>query len=381
MALLSLCATIYVAVHVLATFGGRLASIIRRRLPAPRSLPELGVSFLKPLCGIDPDLDENLERFVALVSKQPTEILLLIEEEGDAASPIAEAFARRHPENIRILYGHQSNASNAKVAALMRATPEARYPLLWVTDSNARVSQPHFDSLLATWNALQSNGRIPTLVHAPIAADGDTSLGSRFERLHLTSQINWGREVGRFGGAQPMGGKSFLIHRDDLAAIGGFEAFKDSAAEDFKMAQTMCRIGVMGYARVASVMWFGRNHPVSAFLKRQFRWARIRANQIPIIYFGFEHFSYFMIPALLTIAGYFPWPVLLGVLAGHMALDAAMEKTHLGHVDIGDILFFPLKELLVFAVYLRGFWRGTVDWRGRKLEIVPGAKFVPKSRS
>ena len=237
MNLLSLSASLYVAIHMIVTWGGRIASIVRRLSPGPTVLPRLGVSCLKPLCGIDVDLVENLESYAALATKQPMEILLIIEKEDDKARPIAEAFSARHPGLVRILYGHAPNSGNAKVAALMRAAPDARYPLLWITDSNIRVTQAHFNSMLSAWQEKQAKGRTPTLVYAPISADGDNSLGTRCERLHQTSHINWGREVARWVGAQAMVGKSYLIHFDDLPAIGGYERYKDAAGDDYLMAR------------------------------------------------------------------------------------------------------------------------------------------------
>src|SRR5215831_18512439 len=67
--------------------GGRWPGLPRRR-PA--------ISILKPLCGLDDDLEENLRSFAAL--PYPVyEVLLGVRSERDPAYELARAVARRWP--------------------------------------------------------------------------------------------------------------------------------------------------------------------------------------------------------------------------------------------------------------------------------------------
>ena len=71
-----------------------LAVALRRRVPAPiRRAP---ISILKPLCGVDDALEENLRVFAALDYPR-FEVLLGVKDRDDAAYPLALAFALRDP--------------------------------------------------------------------------------------------------------------------------------------------------------------------------------------------------------------------------------------------------------------------------------------------
>src|SRR5258708_32314849 len=66
----------------------------RRRRRLPDLLPP--ISILKPLCGVDDGLMQNLERFADL-SYPIYELLLGVRSRAHAAHPIARATARRWP--------------------------------------------------------------------------------------------------------------------------------------------------------------------------------------------------------------------------------------------------------------------------------------------
>src|SRR5262245_2180359 len=57
------------------------------------------ISILKPLCGIDDGLEENLERFATLDYPR-YELLLGVKDEHDPAWPLARAMAKKYPRRV-----------------------------------------------------------------------------------------------------------------------------------------------------------------------------------------------------------------------------------------------------------------------------------------
>src|ERR1041385_5762561 len=70
------------------------------------------VSILKPVCGVDDDLEGNLESFAALHGVD-YEVIVSIADPADAAWPIVERIARRHGWKVAI--GGRSEENTAEL--------------------------------------------------------------------------------------------------------------------------------------------------------------------------------------------------------------------------------------------------------------------------
>ena len=66
-----------------------LLTILHLRLEAPVATAWPGISVLKPLCGADDGLEENLASFVALPYPGAYEVVLGVRSVEDAAYPVA----------------------------------------------------------------------------------------------------------------------------------------------------------------------------------------------------------------------------------------------------------------------------------------------------
>jgi ceramide glucosyltransferase len=107
-----------------------------RPLPRPSRTP--AISILKPLCGVDDSLEENLRSFAAL-DYPDYEVVLGLESATDRAWPIARAIVARWPRRFRIAFQQGAPGYNPKVNQLITLAREARHDILVVSDSNVRV--------------------------------------------------------------------------------------------------------------------------------------------------------------------------------------------------------------------------------------------------
>jgi len=187
------------------------------------------VSILKPLCGLDDDLQRNLESFAALRGID-YEVICSVAHANDPALEVLDRVRRAYPEApFRLVIGGDPRleTTNRKVARLVAAEREARGDVIVISDSNVRVES---DDIARTLNAFgdPAVGCVSNL----FTGDGAASLGAKIESLHLLSFVIPGNVVAAFAGVPCVVGKSMAVTRDALRAIGGFKAFTSVLAED-----------------------------------------------------------------------------------------------------------------------------------------------------
>lgn len=165
------------------------------------SLP--GVSILRPLSGLDSNLYLNLcSTFTQDYPPDKYEVIFSVASPDDAALPVAREVLQRYADSgvrARLIVGDVAAGVNPKVNNLLRPYASAKHDVLWVLDSQVRLSTA---ALLAS--ALQLTASPPTpsptfirkplsdrvglLHHVPLGVDADTqSLGSQVERVFLST--------------------------------------------------------------------------------------------------------------------------------------------------------------------------------------------------
>src|SRR5512133_3397827 len=200
-----------------------------REAPArPARMPP--ISILKPLCGVDDDLEANLRSFAELDYPE-YEVVLGVASTRDAAWPVARAAARRWPGRFRAVVQRGEPGLNPKVNQLLTLARAARHDVLVVSDSNVRV-EPGY---LAEIAALLEDERVGLVTHA-IVGVGEARVGSLMDHLHLAGCIAPGVVAAkRLARRDIVVGKSMALRRRDLDRMGGFATVKDVLAEDYVM--------------------------------------------------------------------------------------------------------------------------------------------------
>ncbi len=368
----------------LGSYAYGLLAILWRRFRRPavqQDLSRFRVSALKPLRGLDPDLEKNLQSFADIQGLSAFEVLLLVDDEGDAALPIARSFAERWPERFRIVVGTTPGFANPKVASLAHGLAHARHDLLWISDSNVETDAGALRSLITAWREAQPRGRRPTLIHAPLVAVRGRGLGARFERLQLVSYNNVNIELCRIAKQDAVVGKSLFLHRDDLAAVGGLEAFGSSSGEDYLMGQAFRKIGTVLCAARATRQVLGEE-AARQFFDRQRRWGVLRKNMFWQTFLFLEPFTLLGVTFVTAALGLLPgWALALGLgvkIAGDMALFAAFAGQP---PRLLDVLLLPFKEVVLLSSWVAAIPTRQVNWRGRQMQVEAGSAYAPGSQS
>ena len=335
----------------------------------PASLSSPGISILKPLCGHDEGLEENLRSF--FVQDYPNyEILFGVHRSDDPAAEVAEKIIQQYcngPVKSRLIVTGESPIPNAKAFSLNRLVREARHGLLVMCDSDVRVEP---DLLLRLAREFE-NSRVG-LITCPYRAVPGRSIWSRTEAVGMNTELLGGVMVARMiEGMRFALGCTIAVRREVLEAMGGFGYLQEFLAEDFVIGQ---RTAEMGYEVLLSSAVIQHRIGSQSMLRNfahRLRWARSTRRSRPAGYWG-QLFTYPLPLALLVVA---LWPVAWPVLIVTIALRTAAAIATAEFVVHDPLLrrecwLLPLQDLLGFVVWLGGFLGDKIIWRDRKCTVL-----------
>jgi hypothetical protein len=134
----------------LVALAVQLVHVLRHhREPSPpcsRVGARPGISILKPLCGVDDDLEANLEQFAAL-GYPSYEVILGVKDMKDPAYAMARKAVARWPDVMRLVLQEGEPGLNPKVNQLITLASEARHDLWVISGSNVRVAPGYLDEI------------------------------------------------------------------------------------------------------------------------------------------------------------------------------------------------------------------------------------------
>jgi ceramide glucosyltransferase len=366
----------------LATFALLLALLqavaLRRclgeRTPEPRFCPFM--SILKPLCGIDDALWNNLRSFIGL--RYPDyEILLGVRDASDPAYPLALRAAAHWPGRVRVVLQRSSPGFNPKVNQLITLAAAARGEILVVNDSNVRVRRDYLRGIAAAFD----DPRVALATH-PVAGIGERSAGALFDNMTMCGSVAPGIvSTKRIAGKDLVVGKSMALRRRDLEAMGGFERLKDVLAEDFLSGRIVTQeLGKLVALVPQPVFNVSRSQSVKAFWSRYLRWSVMQRKAVGDVAYATQ---ILLNPVALGLAALVAMPDWRSLLAfalislSRVALHEWCARMLRGRGFSGGCLGAVLSDLLVASAWAAAFTRNEINWRGNRLKVCAGTQLEP----
>ena len=335
------------------------------------------VSVLKPLSGLETNLETNLGTFF-LQDYPGYEILFAVADPDDPALEIVEGLRDRYPEQrVRVIVAGRPACPNAKVHSLIKMADRSQAEILVISDSDVFVGPGYLRTVVQPF--AKDKVGVVTCVYRGAPGSG---FWSRLEALAMGSGfmpgvlVAWALEGMKFAL-----GPTMAVRRECLDSIGGFPAMKDYLADDFVLGQWAVE---QGYEVVLSPYVLDHRVLGVGFLatfKHRLRWARSSRRSRPWGYVG-EGFTHPLAWAvgLLVVAPNSPWcqAALAATLmvrylvtwsvAWRVLRDPALERSW---------WLVPLQDLVGFAVWCGGFTGSTVLWRGAAFEVERDGRFRP----
>lgn len=370
---LAIALSLLVAVGVVLTTVQTLLTVaFRRRTPkGPRTVRPF-VSILKPLCGVDDELEANLHSFAALEGVR-YELIVSVADPDDPALAVVERVRAAHPAlDCKVVIGGDAllEHGNRKVARLIAARAHARGEILVISDSNVRTEADALANTLAAFDDAEV-GCVSNLFTGSRAR----SFGASLEVLHLLGFVVPGSVIAAFAGVPCVVGKSMAITTRALDAIGGFERFARVLAEDQAIGLAVREAGLRVMLSPVVVRNVVVQRTVRRALDRQIRWNKIR--------YAFSKSTYsaeFLInPLPFAIAAACigaPLSLAIAVAAIRIAQMFALDHATGARLRARELAMTPLLDLLMFAAQFVAYVDDTVTWRGYTLQIGPGTELV-----
>ncbi|HLJ87524.1 MAG TPA: bacteriohopanetetrol glucosamine biosynthesis glycosyltransferase HpnI [Candidatus Angelobacter sp.] len=326
------------------------------------------VSLLKPLCGHDEGLEENLRSFFSQDYPQ-FEILFAVHRADDPAAQVVEKLMNEYSGKIeaKLLVTGESPIPNAKAFNLQRLVREASHELLVMCDSDVRVKPDFLHQLAQEFSDPQVG-----LVTCPYRGVPGESIWSRLEATGMNTEFLGGVLVARMiEGMKFALGPALALRKTVLEAMGGFAYLQDYLAEDFIMGQ---RAAQLGYAVLLSSEVVEHRIGSQNMMKNlghRLRWARSTRRSRPAGYWG-QIFTYPLPWALLLFAVHSSaWPLLVAtvMLRAIAAWVTASEVLHDSLIR-RQWWLLPIQDLLGFFVWMSGFLGDTIVWRDRECTVL-----------
>jgi ceramide glucosyltransferase len=344
-----------------------------RKAAGAEEKPNIPVSVLKPVRGLDPDFRRNIESFCRQDYPE-YEVLLGFTDTDDSAIPAAREIAasRKH---VKIVITGEDLGANKKVSNLQGLLNAAKYPLIVMSDSDMRVGQHYLRTIMSEYQKGGTVGMVTSLYYIPDPA----SVGAALESLTLASDFIPAVLVARQLEGITFGlGASMLLSKKAIEETGGLAAVADYLADDYQIGN---RLWKKGYTIVLSdyvIEDVVGAMSIANYFTHQIRWARTYRASRPWGYFGYG-VTHILPFALLLLITQGPTDGILAILGIVLCIRVGLAfAVHAGITGskkwLKWISLLPVKDILSFFIWVSSFTGRKVLWRGRYYRLLKGGR-------
>ncbi len=348
------------------------------------------VSLLKPLHGLEPELERCLESF--FLQKYPEfEILFCARSERDPALAVARRVAERHPQvPTKFLSCGEAPYSNAKVWSLERMQDAAQHEIFVISDSDVSVTPDYLQAVVEPF-ADQRIGLVTCLyrgVPSGGTSDGGSRLWSRLEAVGMSVEMSSGVLVAeRLEGMRFALGPTMVVRRDLLNRAGGFTAIGEYHGDDFMLGSLMAAHGHGVVLSTHAIEHHILNTSFVSSALHQVRWMRGTRFYRPkghlgtVLTFGMP---YGLLVAVVALALHRPW--LAVILFGWGVTTRVALAAFVGRLVVREphlwrnAILYPLRDLLGFFFWSASYLGNEVLWRGEVYELLRGGLMRNRSQ-
>jgi ceramide glucosyltransferase len=342
---------------------------IRRAPTNSRQLPP--VTVLKPLCGAEPGLYENLRSFCKQDYPE-FQIVFGVRDLADPALSVVERLLVEFPSlPIDVVVNPQQHGSNCKISNLINMIARARHDVLAMADSDACVGPDYLSTVTAP--LLDHNVGLVTCLYRGVPTQHICSrLGAMYinEWYMPSVLVAW-----LFGYQGYASGQTLCLRRDTLQAIGGLQAMANHLAEDHRLGE-MLRGSGLRIVLSPYVLKAEHHEPnLDSLTRHEVRWMRtIRVLRPRSFRMIFLTFSLPLAILGITLTGVEPslsttaW-ALFGTTVIARLLVHFVHRLRGDRPLLSDLWLLPARDLLIWWVWCRSFFSSRVTWRGSEFEV------------
>src|SRR5437868_3496222 len=341
------------------------------------------VSVLKPVHGLEPNLEENLESFFRQDFPE-FELIFCARQVSDPGLQMAQRLSFKYPGvKVRILTCGEPPWTNAKLFSLEKMWIEAAHDLLVISDSDVRVSPDYLREIIKPF----ANPKVgmTTCIYRGLPAGG---FWTELEAFGYSVEMTSGVVVAdMLEGMKFALGPTMVVRRECVEALGGFGFMADYCADDYILGNRVADSGreVVLSHHVIDHMVF--HHSFVASMRHQVRWMRSTRFSRPKGHLG-TVLTYAMPYGVLgLLAGLASGHAVLGwALFGAAFLNRVVQSITAGYFVAGDrkalthAFLYPIRDLLGAFLWIGSYLSAKIDWRGEEYRLSTGGLMLRDSQ-
>jgi ceramide glucosyltransferase len=382
----SLTSTVYLGMVLFAAIRYlRSCRTPRQRVLRVPSEQLPAVTILKPLHGMEPQLEENLESFFRQDYPEFAIVFGVRDCEDHALSVVDKLQAKYPRVQTRIVVSGEPSWPNAKVYSLSKMIASSPDEFFVISDSDVLVRPDFLRNVIPP--LLDTKVGLVTCLYQGIPATG---LWSQLDALGMSIEMPSGVLVAEMvDGMRFALGAVMAVRRDVMAAVGGIRETAHFYSDDFVLGNRIAEAGyevVLSHYKVGHVL---ASRSLPRTLGDQLRWMKSTRFSRPLGHVG-SGLTYAVPFGLLAL--------LLGLVNSHR-LHAGFELLLLAWLNrmvlalavgwgimrdrraLWLCWLYPLRDLLGFGVWAASFSGKTFFWRGETYQFGDEGRIIPEQRS
>lgn len=349
----------------------------RSKSAAESPLPP--VTVFKPVCGLEPRLEENLASFFEQ-DYPDYEIVFGARDVHDPAVAVVRTLQRRYPHvRSTLVFSGEPHCPNAKVWSLTKMLAASSREYIVLSDSDVHVGSGYLADVVPP--LLDRNVGLVTCVYRGVASRG---LWSRLDALGMSVEMTSGVIVADLlEGMKFALGPSMATRREVLRSVGGLDALADYYADDYVLGNYVDQSGrKVLLSRHVIEQCSGATFKSS--IRHQARWMRSTRFSRPAGHFG----------TALTFA--MPFGLIgfiAGILSNHVVLGSALlAGAFLNRVwmsmlagwfvvrdprAVTDSWLYPVRDIMGFYFWCTSYLGRDIVWRnGERYRFQTGGRML-----
>lgn len=350
-----------------------------RRQPEPGPAVWPAATMLKPLHGLEPNLESNLESF--FTQDYPDfEVIFGARDPADPALAVVRQLHKKYPKvKAKIVTSGNPSRPNAKICSLEQMYTQASTPYLVISDSDVHVDPTYLREVVAP--LFEQRVGLVTCLYRGVPTGG---AWSTLEALGMSVEMTSGVVVANMlEGMQFALGPTMAIRRDALEKAGGIGALAEYCADDYLLGKRVFEAGYRVLLSDHVIDHVVINRTFKQSVLHQVRWMKSTRFSRPAGHIG-AGLTYAMPFGLLGLlaamsAGHielafalFAWAVLnrivMAIVAGWFVVR---DRRSLKYCWL-----YPVRDFTGFCYWCSSFFGNTIVWRNETYRLEQDGKMV-----
>ncbi len=351
----------------------------RKSREADAPVPMPAATLMKPLCGLEPRLEENLTSFF-LQDYPEFEILFGTRDASDPALEIVQQLRARYPQvQVKIVFSGEPDQPNAKVCTLREMFAEASNEYVVISDSDVGVEPDYLRRVVAPLLD-EATGLVMCLYRGVPTGGFWAGLEALGMSVEMAAGVVASATIGDVNFAL---GPTMATRREIVQSFGGIGVLAEYCADDYVLGNLVAKSGRKVVISDKVIDHYVVNRSFKSSMLHQKRWMMSTRFSIPVGHASSVMSFAMPYGVLAAIAGWNTGHLALGLaLLGCTVVNRMVMSVAVGWGVVRDrralsyCWLYPLRDLMGFGFWLASYAGDTVDWRGEKYRLVMGGRMI-----